>query len=174
MKYTILPWMDGVCAGYIIFGAMALLICYSIFEFFFKRHNLSMRRGTLAIIGNTVWPFCLNICIYALIYWYWAIPASLALSLIFWVIIRGELKTAHEEELEGCWGLFPAIRKIRGEAFADLSIEEQLAYKAHVKPQKFYWWIYVPALVILPFCIILLLERLGIGDYLFFVVQLAE
>ncbi len=173
MKYTILPWINGLSAGYIILGAMGLLIAYNLFEYFFKQHNYSMRRGTLAIIGNTVWPFFLNVAMDALFYWYWALPMNAVSALVFYVIIRGELKTALEDEREGGYGLSPALRKIRMEQFADLSIEEQMAYKDRVRPQRFFWWLYFPALIILPFLSILLLELLGVGDYLFFVVQLS-
>lgn len=172
MKYTILPWMNAASAGYIIAAAILCPIFYQIFEYVFRRHNLTMRRGTLAIIGNTVWPFFLNICFFALFYWSWALPLSVAFALIFFAIIRSELKSAYEDERLGGWGVSPEIRKLRADAFGSLSIEEQMAYKAEVHPQRFYWQLYFPVVILLPFLIILLLEQLGIGDYLFFIVQL--
>ena len=74
------------------------------------------------------------------------------------------------DELEGRRGLNPLIRTVRAEIFNDLSIEEQMEFKKTVQPQKFYWWIFLPLVMILPFLTILLLERLGVGDYLFQVV----
>ena len=167
IKYTMLPWMSNLSAGYIVSAALALLFGWMLFEKLFKSRNITMRRGTLAIISNTVWPLLLNVCVFALAFWYWAIPLSIGVAVIFVVIIRGELKTAREEEMEGAWGLFPAIRQIRAEAFQDLSIPEQMAYKARVKHQKVLWPLWAACIIILPFLLILLLEQLGVGDYLF-------
>lgn len=170
MKYAMLPWMDPLSAGKIIIGIATVLILYNIFEYFFKHHNLTMGRGAFAIMSNTVWPLCLNLCIFTLAYWYWAFPLAIALTVVFIVIIRGELKTAREEELEGAKGLTAEVRKIRSEWFADLPVEEQMEFKKSYQPQKFVWWLYLPLVVLIPFLIVLLLEQLGAGDYLFSVV----
>ena len=170
MKETLLPWMDPLSAGHLVVTAVFILVLYNVFEYFFKRNNITMRRGTLAIISNSAWALCLNFCIFTLAFWYWAVPLSLALSAIFIVIIRGELKTAREEELDGAKGLTPEVRTARAELFSDLSIEEQLEFKKNYKPQKFYWWLYLILTVSLPFLLVLLLEQLGAGDYLFQVV----
>ncbi len=166
-NYTILPWMKYLSAGRIVSVALAVLAVYCLAEQIFKRRNITMRKGTLSLINNTVWPLIINSCIFAVAYWYWALPLALICGLVFIFIIKGELRTAYQEELEGYRGLFPAIRKIRAEAFADLPIEEQMEYKKSVKPHKFYWWIWLPLIVIIPFLLMLLLEQLGIGDYLF-------
>jgi hypothetical protein len=170
MKYTILPWLNPLSASHIVFVVLGLLILYNIAERIFKRHNITMRRGTLALISNTVWPVLLNICFFTLIFWRWAFVLSLVMGVVFICIMHNDLKVAHQDELEGYRGLSPAIRSIRAEAFADLSIEEQMAYKKTVKPHKFYWWIWLPLVVVVPFLIVLLLEQLGVGDYLFQVV----
>lgn len=172
MKFTILPWLDAAAGGRIITAAVLFPVGYQIFETIFRRVNETMRRGTLAIIGNTVWPFFINICLYALFYWYWALPLSALFTLIFFAVIRGELKAAYEDERLGGWGVSPEIRKLRADAFGELPLEEQMAYKEEVRPQRFFWQLYFPALIILPFLVILLLSRLGVGDYLFTVVQL--
>lgn len=165
-----LPWMDPLSAGRIVVAAAVVLILYNIFEYFLKRNNISMSRGTLALISNTAWPLCLNFCVFTLFYWYWALPISMGITLLFIVIIRGELKTTKEQELEGAKGLSPEIRKIRSEAFADLSVEEQLEFKKNYRPQKFYWWLYLPLMIAVPFLMVLLLEQLGAGDYLFSII----
>ncbi len=170
MKYTILPWMDALSAGHIVPVVLALLAAYCIFEFFFKRHNITMRRGTLALITNTVWPLLLNLCFFTLLFWQWAFVLSIVMGGVFIAIMRNELKVAYQDELEGFRGLSPEIRHIRAEAFADLTIEEQMAYKKTVKPHKFFWWCWLPLVVVLPFLLVLLLEQLGVGDYLFQVV----
>lgn len=161
-------------AGRIVSVALVVLAAYCLFEQIFKRHNITMRRGTLALINNTVWPVVLNTCIFAVAYWQWAFPLALICGGIFIFIIRGELRRSYQDELEGYRGLFTEIRKIRAEAFADLSIEEQMEYKKSVKPQQFFWWIWLPAVVVLPFLLILLLEQLGVGDYLFSVYYFPE
>lgn len=170
INYAVLPWMDPMSAGRILPAVIGLLVLYSILEYFFKKHNTTMRRGTLALIRNTVWTLLLNLCIFTVAYWQWAFLLAAGMGALFIVILRHELKTAYQEELEGYRGLNPQIRAIRAELFSDLSIQEQLDYKKTVRPQKFYWWIWLPLVVILPFLCILLLEQLGVGDYLFEVV----
>ena len=65
------------------------------------------------------------------------------------------------------------IRTVRAEIFSDLSIEEQLEFEKKVKPHKFYWWLFLPLVMVIPFLVVLLLEQLGVGDYLFSVVYFA-
>lgn len=170
LTYAILPWYDQISAGYIVSVAGVALIAYCLFEAIFKRYNKSMRRGTLALIGNTVWPLLVNIGIFSVAYWQWALPLSAAVGVLFLFVIRHELKEAYTEEKEGYRGLNPLIREVRAEIFADLSIEEQMAYKEQVQPQKFYWWIWLPLVIAIPFLVMLLAEALGVGDYLFQVV----
>ena len=170
MKYTILPWMNAVSAGKILIGIAAALIGWCILEYFLKRFSLSLRRGTLAIMSNTAWALCLNTALFTVAFWKWALALTFGIALLFWFIIRGELKTAAEQELEGARGVNPEIRKVRSEQFADLSIEEQLAFKKAYRPMKFLWWIWVPLMILLPFLLVLLFEKCGAGDYLFSVV----
>lgn len=166
-EYTVLPWINAVAAGRILSVAAIALVLYCIAEKIFKYFNNTMRRGTLSLISNTVWPILINIGVFSVAFWQWALPLATAVGILFIPIIRHELKTAHTDELEGFVGLNEAIRKVRAEAFADLSIEDQMEYKKTVKPHKFYWWLFVPFVVILPFLIVLLLEQLGVGDYVF-------
>ena len=170
LTYAILPWYNQISAGYIVSAAGVALIAYCLFEAIFKRYNKSMRRGTLALIGNTIWPLLVNIGIFSVAYWQWALPLAAVVGILFLFIIRHELKEAYTEEKEGYRGLNPLIREVRAEIFADLSIEEQMAYKEQVKPQKFYWWIWLPLVVAIPFLVMLLAEACGVGDYLFQVV----
>ena len=170
IKYSVLPWRNTLSAGHILLGIAFFLLAYVIAEAVWRRHNQVMRRGTLAIISNTVWPLCLNAGIYTAAFWYWAAPLATGVAVLFFIIIRGELKTAREEELEGAVGTFAALRRLRAERFADLPIEEQMAYKAGVKPTRFLWWLWFPAVILLPFLLILLLEACGAGDYLFRVI----
>lgn len=174
LEYAILPWFDQISAGRIVSVLVMLLIGYCLFEAVFKKFNCSMRRGTLSLIGNTIWPVLINAGIFTLAYWQWAFPLAIIVGGLFIIIMRYELKESYQDELEGYRGLNKEIRKLRAEAFADLSIEEQKEFKQKVKPQKFYWWIFWPAVVILPFLLVLLLEQLGAGDYLFKVVYYVQ
>lgn len=170
LKYTFFPWMDSMTVGRILPALFILLVGYSLFEYIFRKHNFSMRRGTLSIIGNTVWALLLNTCFFTIAYWKWAFAFSIICGLFFILVIRNELKVAYQDELEGYRGVNPEIRKLRAELFADLSIEEQMEFKKTVKPQRFPWYLWLPLVVIVPFLLILLLEQLGVGDYLFKVV----
>ena len=174
MKYTVLPWMNALSAGKILIGIAFLLIGWCILEHFIKKYWLDLRRGHLALMSNTAWVFCLNTAICTVAYWRWALILSLAVGLLFWFIIRGELKTAAEQEADGARGVNPQIRQIRSELFADLPIEEQLAFKKSYRPVGFWWWLWLPLMIAIPFLAVLLLEQLGAGDYLFSVVYFKQ
>lgn len=170
MKYTILPWMNAVSAGKILVGIAFALILWCILEYFLKRFSLSLRRGTLAILSNSAWALCLNAAICTVAFWRWALLLSLAIAILFLVIIRGEFRTARDEEMDGARGVNAEIRQIRSEQFSDLSIEEQMEFKKNYRPQKFWWWLWLPLMIAIPFLFVLLLEQIGVGDYLFHVV----
>lgn len=172
LDYTFFPWMDSMTVGRVLPVAIGVLVAYCIFDFFFRKFNNNVRKGTMSIISGTVWTLILNVCFFTIAYWQWGIVFSLAMALFFMVIMRHELKIAHQDELEGFRGTNPLIRGIRAEIFSDLSIEEQMAFKKTVVPQKVIWWIWIPLMVLIPFLIVQLLEILGVGDYLFEVVQL--
>ena len=174
LKYTFFPWMDALTVGRIIPAAIGVLVAFCIFERVFSKYNNTMRKGTMAIISATAWTVILNFCFYVIAYWKWAIGFSVAMALFFIVILRHELKVAYQDEKEGFRGLNPLIRSIRGEIFSDLSIEEQMEFKESVKPQRFYWYLWLPLVVGLPFLAVLLLEKLGVGDYLFQVVYFTK
>ena len=69
INYTVMPWMDSVVIGYIVPIAIAVILAYSIFAFFFRRHNMTMRRGSFALITNTVWTMMINLCVFCLAFW---------------------------------------------------------------------------------------------------------
>ena len=166
--------MNALTVGRIVPVAVALLVAFCIFERVFSKHNNTMRKGTMSIISATAWTLILNFIFYVIAFWQWAVGFSVAMALFFIVILRHELKIAYQDEKEGFRGLNPLIRSIRGEIFSDLSIEEQMEFKKNVKPQKFYWYLWLPLVVGLPFLAVLLLEQLGVGDYLFEVVYFAK
>ena len=145
----------------------SLLIAWCIFSFFFKKFNSTVRKGTFSIIDNTVWALLLNTVLFTLLFWNVAFPFALGVGGVFIAVIRNDLKRAFEEERIGMFGMNEEMRLLGGEAYNDLSIEEQLAYKEKVKPYKFDWWAFLLLVVVLPFLIMLLLEQLGLGDYLF-------
>lgn len=170
MKQTYLPWLEVASASRIVPTILGLLFAWCLFSFFFKKINATVRRGTFSIIDNTVWGLLLNSMIFSLMFWYWAFPIAVGIGLVFISVIRYDLKRAFEDERIGMFGLNKELRMLSGEAYNDLSIEEQMAYKEKVPPYKFYWWVYLLLVVLLPFLLMLLLEQLGLGNYLFQVV----
>ncbi|MBQ8600664.1 MAG: hypothetical protein IJ407_04710 [Clostridia bacterium] len=170
MKYTLLPWMNVLSAGRIIPAVGGLLIAWCIFAALFRKLNASVRRGHFAVIDNTLWPLLLNTVIFTVAFWNWAFPIAIGVSLLFLFVIRNELKRSLEDERIGMFGMNAEMKRLRGEAYNDLSIEEQMAYKEKVTPIRFYWWIWLPLVVLLPFLLMLLLEAFGVGDYLFRIV----
>ena len=170
MKQTYLPWLDVFSAGQILPVLGGLLIGWCILAALFKKFNSSVRRGHFAAVDNTVWPLLLNAIIFTVSFWQWAFPVALGIGGIFLWVIRNEQKRALEDERIGMFGMNEEMKRLRGEAYNDLSIEEQLAYKEKVKPYKFIWWIWLPLVVLLPFLLMLVLGACGVGDYLFRVV----
>lgn len=167
IEYTMLPWWDVLSAGRIVPVLGFLLVAWWLFASLFRKYNSSVRRGTFSVIDHTVWPLLLNTVVYTVLFWYWAAPIAAGLSYVFEAIIRNEQKRAFEEERLGRFGMNREIKNLRGEAFNDLPIEEQLAYRDQVQPYRFTWWKHMLLCVILPFLAVLLLERLGLGNYLF-------
>ncbi len=167
IEYTMLPWWDVMSAGYAVPVVLILLVLWAITAGLMKRFNSSIRRGVFAIIDGTVWPLLLNTVVFLVAFWNWAFPVAAGISLIFESVIRNELKRSLEDERVGMLGMNPTIKLLRGEAYNDLSVEEQLAYKEKVQPIRFTWWIHLLATVVLPFLLMLLLEQLGLGNYLF-------
>ncbi len=170
MKQTYLPWMNVLSAGKIIPPVIAILIAWCIFAALMKKYNSSIRRGHFAVVDNTLWALLLNTMIFTVSFWQWSFPVAIGIGAIFIWVIKNEQKRAWEDERIGMRGMNAEMKRLRGEAFNDLSIEEQMAYKEKVKPYSFRWWIFLPAVVLLPFLLMLLLEALGVGDYLFRVV----
>lgn len=170
MKQTYLPWMDVLSAGRVVPPVIAVLIGWCIIAALMKKFNSSVRRGHFAVVDNTLWALLLNTLIFTVSFWQWAFPVAIGIGALFIWVIRNEQTRALEEERIGMRGMNAEMKRLRGEAFNDLSIEEQMAYKEKVKPYRFRWWLFWPAVVLLPFLLMLLLEALGVGDYLFRVV----
>lgn len=167
IEYTMLPWWDVMSAGRSVPVVALLLVAWAVIAALFKRYNTTLRRGHFSMVDNTVWPMLLNTIVYLVAFWYWGLPVAVGIALIFESVIRNDLKRALEDERQGMFGMNPTVKILRGEAFNDLSVEEQMAYKERVIPVRFYPWLHFLAVVILPFLAVLLLEQLGLGNYLF-------
>ncbi len=167
LEYTMLPWWDVMSAGRAVPVVLFLLVAWCLFAGLMKRYNSTLRRGHFSLLDNTMWPLLVNTVLYLVAFWYWAVPVAAGLGLIFESVIRNDLKRSLEDERQGMFGMNPHIKQLRGEAFNDLSVEEQMAYKEKVTPIAFSWWIHLLIVTVVPFLIVLLLEQLGLGNYLF-------
>lgn len=165
--YTLLPWEFPLKSSYAMVAAIALLLVYLIISGIISRRSISIRRGQIAIVNAYTVTIIANTLLYLLLYWYWALPLSLILTLLFLKITRDEIKMGHIDELNGMWGLNREMRIIRGEQFSDMTIEQQAEYKQKIVLPKFNVWIFLLVAMLAPVVITALVNLLG-GHYLFF------
>lgn len=165
--YTLLPWQLPLKSSWAIVIVIALFLAYLIVSGIISRKSISIRRGHMAIVNAYASTIFANTLFYLLLYWYWALPLSLILTLIFLKITRDEIKMSHTDELNGMWGLNRDMRIIRGEMFSDMTIEEQAEYKQKIKAPRFNGWIFVLVAMLAPALITALVNLSG-GQYLFF------
>lgn len=166
IEWTYLPWdVQGVagkvCWPCVLVGVLFLLITQII-----RRTPLGydIHHAPFLSMEVTGLVLVVNVAIYSLFFWYVAIAVSLFFTFIFYISARGIQNKIYYEEKDGKWGLHPPLREVRGELFSDLSVEEQLEYKAEVdrKFRKLSPWWYFPLTVLLPFVIILILKLCGL------------
>lgn len=170
IDWTYLPWEEQATAGKVCWVCFLIGVLFVLITQIIRRTVLgydihqapfvTLEMGTLAILINTA--------MFSLLFWYAAIAASLFISFLLLLAGRGIQKNAYFEEKEGRWGLHPAIRKVRGELFADTTVEEQLAYKQNIdatfrkiRPLPFFI-----ITVCIPFLVMLILRACGL-PYIF-------
>lgn len=170
IDWTYLPWDEQgtagtVCGICLIIGVIFILVTQII-----RRTNLgyNIHQAPFVSMEMAVLSLILNTAVFALFFWYAAIGISLVFSFAFYISGRGIQKNIYFEEKEGRWGLFPPLRKVRGELFADTSLEEQLEWKRKVDAsfKKIHPLWFFPLTTVLPFIIILILQALGL-PYIF-------
>lgn len=168
---TLLPFESAITAAK-IFGILtvAIIITYFVRAIVYKR-ALNLKRAPTGEVFYTVIAILFNTALYTFFYWQWALPVSVAISLVFMSATSHEVKEGNTELREGIWGLNKNIRSVRAEIFADLSKDEQLKYKSTVKEYKFLRVRFLAIAILVPILIVVAWHFLNIG-YLFFPIDI--
>lgn len=171
VKYTLLPFLSPLLATrlFLVFGVLGLLIA-AVRAVVFRR-SLRLHRAPAAVAFSVASAAVINVTVCTVFYWYWALPVCVAVAAIYAFTVAGEVKEANAEERIGVWGLNREIRRIRGELFNDMSIEEQLEYSRGMKEFVFRPVLFVIAALAAPGIFILVCHLLPVG-YLFFPVPM--
>jgi len=170
IDWTYLPWDDQGMAGKVCWTCLVIGVIFVAVTQIIRRTNLGydIHQAPFVTMEMTVLAITLNTAVFALFFWYAAIAASLLFSFAFYLSGRGIQKNAYYEEKEGRWGLFPPLRKIRGELFSDTSVEEQMKWKTQVDAtfRKINPLWFFPLTVAVPFVIMMILRLCGM-PYIF-------
>ena len=166
VDFTYIPWINAKTSGYVVLACIAVFVAFCIFRVLMISFNKSMRVGTFSIIQAYIVCFFINVIIYDLLFWYYAIIVAALFSAVFMIIVHKSLKYADIDEKNGQWGLNKKLRRIRGEIFHDLSIKEQKEYKENIKRIRFSYIIFFIVTAILPFLVFIILKYMGFS-YIF-------
>lgn len=170
IEWTYLPWDVQGLAGKICWPCVVVGVLFVLITQIIRRTPLGydIHHAPFLSLEVTGLTLVINTAVYSLFFWYVALPVSVFFSVLFFLAARGIQKHIYFEEKDGCWGLYPPLRQVRGEMFADLPVEEQLEQKQKVdatfrrlNPLWFF-----PLSVLLPFAVILLLKLCGL-PYIF-------
>ncbi len=174
-EWSVLPWIFFGWIAYLIGAALAVGLLYTLITAIISHTPLgyNIHRQTLLRYHAYVYGLCVNTTIFALFYWYIAIPLSFLFSLVFFNSALALQKIALQEEKNGMWGLCKPLRIIRGELFSDMSPDQQIEAKKTV--EKAYRplnpYIYFTLTVAVPFAIVVFMYLCG-ANYLFAPVKL--
>lgn len=135
--YTLLPFYNPLTAAKFCAVFAVLFIVFSVIRAIIYRRSMTLRRGITAVVTSYISTALLSLALSSFLYWQWALSVSAVVTLVYIFYISGEVKAASSEERLGVWGLNPDIRRVRGEIFNDMSLEEQLAYAKKVNEFRF-------------------------------------
>ncbi len=170
IDWTYLPWDEQDLAGTVCWTCLVLGVIFVLVTQIIRRTNLgyNIHQAPFVSLEMASLAVALNTAVFALFFWYAALAVSLFFSFLFYISGRGIQKNVYFEEKEGRWGLFPPLRKVRGELFADTSVEEQLEWKQKVDAtfRKINPLWFFPLTVLLPFAVMLILKLCGL-PYIF-------
>ncbi len=170
IDWTYLPWDEQGMAGNVCWICLLAGVLFAAITQIIRRTSLGydIHQAPFLNIEMVGYALALNTAVFSLFFWYVAIFVSLFFAFIFYVSARGIQNKVYYEEKDGRWGLHPPLRQIRGELFSDLSIEEQLEYKAEVdrRFRKLSPLWYFPLTILLPFAVVLILQLCGL-PYIF-------
>lgn len=174
-EWSVLPWIFFGWIAYLIAAALGIGLLYTFVTAIIAHTPLgyNVHRQTILRTHAYVYGVCVNIAIFALFYWYIALPVSLLFSLVFFNSTRSLQKLAFEQEKNGMWGLSKELRIVRGELFSDESIEKQMEIKkqaeAFYRPLSPY--LYFTLTVGIPFATVIIMYLCG-ANYLFAPIKL--
>jgi len=142
-EYTVLPFYNNFTAAKLFAVFAIILIVYLIVKSIIHNRSLTIHRAPFAVVTGYIGASIVNIILFTFLYWQWALPISIIVSVIYAFTTNKEVNAANSEERAGVWGLNKDIRRIRGELFNDMSIEQQLKYRKNVKHYKFNYILFV-------------------------------
>ena len=165
-EYTTLPFYNNFTAAKLFAATAIVLILFLIVRAIIAKRSLTVHRAPFAAVTAYINAAIINILLCTFLYWYWALPLCLVISLIYMFTTANEIKDANSEERAGVWGLNRDIRRIRCELFNDLPIEEQLKLREKVVPYKFRRGLFVIITMLVPLLFILICDLTL--DYLYY------
>lgn len=138
LSHTLLPFYDALTATRFFFIFFILIILCSALRAVVFRRSMTLHRAPTAVVFSYIGASLANMLLCSVFYWYWALPLCIIITAVFAYSASTDVKEANNEERMGIWGLNKDIRRIRGELFNDMTVEEQLKYRQSVKEYKFH------------------------------------
>lgn len=166
-EYTLLPFLSiSLSARILVISFFVFLSVIIVRKIVFSR-SLSLHRAPVTIFFDFIACSCGTVVLCSFLYWYLALPLCLAIALVYAFSAAREIKEANAEERMGIYGLNKEIRRIRGELFNDMTVQEQIEYRKTVKETRFSKILFVAVLMLVPIITIGIFYLSDIG-YLFF------
>ena len=138
----LLPFKNALTAAKLFFAVFFLLIVYAIVRAVVYRRSLTLHKAPTAVVFSYIASSLANILVCIFFSWFLALPLCIILTLIFMFTTKSEVNDANAEERSGVWGLNSDIRRIRGELFSDMTVQEQIDYRNSVKEYNFNMWLF--------------------------------
>lgn len=136
-EYTLLPFYNPLTAAKFCAVFSLLIIIFTIIRTFIYKKSMTLRRAPTAVWTSFISASLIGMLMCCFLYWNWALPIDAVIALVYIFYVSGEVKEANSEERIGVWGLNKDIRRVRGEIFNDMSIDEQKQYSEKVKSFDF-------------------------------------
>ena len=171
-EYTMFPFVSAITSArlaVITFFIFVLVIAVRMVVF---SRSLTLHKAPTTIIFAYIACSFANVIFTTFLYWYWALPLCLVISVIYAYTTAREVREADSEERMGIWGLNKDIRKIRAELFSDMTVEKQLEYAKGIKETDFSKPMFIIITMAVPVLAILIFYFMNI-DYLFFPVLIS-
>ena len=165
--YTVLPFLDITITTRLLVATFLVFVFTLLVKQIVFKTSVSLHRAPVSVLFAYICCSVVNVMFCTFLYWYWAAFLCTVMSVIYAFTTAREVKESNEEERSGVYGLNKDIRRIRGEIFNDMSIEDQLEFKKSVKEYQFSKILFIVVTLIVPALAITVFHFLDIG-YLFF------